>query len=443
MKIVRVILLLLCVQAVALADLKVSRKNGVGDGVSENTVYIKGQRQRTEMPGMTTIEQCDLKRTIQINDRTHKYMILPDAPDDTQAAAPTVPPQEGARQTRRGAIVTTTESIVDTGERKQMFGFAARHIKSSTVMDAPPEACNPGHVEVESDGWYIDLPSFSCPTERRSAQPTMRPSRPDCMDQMRYKRTGTGKLGFPLSVTTRIKTGGGDAESAGGAMTTTLEVSDISTVTLDPTLFDIPAGYTEAASMQELYGIPSGAGGMAGMMPGGGDRTPEAVPPSSSATPLPAATTVGAKRPGTIRVGVAAINNRAGGEVSLDDLRARLVSQISGEGVEAVPLDASQQMAAEEEAKRKDCDLLLMTDLSTLKQSAAGKIGGMFGHAVGVPTGGAEKFESRVDFKLYAVGGASQLESNATAKEDGAQASVSTALDREAKAVAAAARKKH
>jgi hypothetical protein len=100
-------------------------------------------------------------------------------------------------------------------------------------------------------------------------------------------------------------------------------------------------------------------------------------------------------------------------------------------------------MAAEAEAKRKDCDLLLTTDISALKQSAAGKIGGMFGRATGVPTGGAEKFESRVDFHLYAVGGASQLDSNATAKEDGAQQSVSSALDREAKAVVAAARKKH
>jgi len=441
MKFVRVILLLLCAQTVALADLKVSRKNGAGGNGGESIVYIKGQRQRTEMPGMTTIEQCDLKRTIQINDRTHKYMILPDAPEDSQAAAP-ASPQEGARQTRRGAIVTTTESIVDTGERKQMFGFAARHIKSSTLMDAPPEACNPGQVEIESDGWYIDLPSFSCPAERRSA-PVMRPTRPDCVDQVRYKRTGAGKLGFPLSVTTKIKTGGVDAESAGGGMTTTLEVSDISTVTLDPSLFDIPAGYTEAANMQELYGMPAYTSGVAGVMPGGGDRTPEAVPPSSSATPLPAAATIGAKRPGTIRVGVAAINNRTGGEVSLDDLRARLVGEISGEGIEAVPLDASQQMAAEAEAKQKDCDMLLMTDLSTLKQSSAGKIGGMFGHAVGVPTGGAEKFESRVDFHLYAVGGASQLDSNATAKEDGAQASVGSALDKEAKAVAAAARKKH
>ena len=50
-------------------------------------------------------------------------------------------------------------------------------------------------------------------------------------------------------------------------MTSTLEVTDISTVKLDPALFDIPASYTQAASMQELYGPPSGMMGMGGACP--------------------------------------------------------------------------------------------------------------------------------------------------------------------------------
>ncbi|PYT00743.1 MAG: hypothetical protein DMF65_08320, partial [Acidobacteria bacterium] len=86
-------------------------------------------------------------------------------------------------------------------------------------------------------------------------------------------------------------------------------------------------------------------------------------------------------------------------------------------------------------------DFVLLTDLSALKQSA-GKVGGMFGRVTGVTSPGAERYESRVDFHLYAVGGASQLDSNATAKEEGAQQSVSAALEREAKSVVAAARKK-
>src|SRR5947209_13620089 len=197
---------------------------------------------------MTTIQQCDLRRTIQISERTKRYMIVPDETESAQSAASTAPAPQGPRQTRRGAVVTQTETIVDTGERKTMFGYTARHIRTTSVMDAPPEACNPGHMEIESDGWYIDLAAgFSCDTSRPPAPPVRR-ERPDCVDQVRFKRTGTARLGFPVMVTTKFKTGGEGADDAeasammGGG--TTIEVTDISTVTLDPTLFDIPAGYT-------------------------------------------------------------------------------------------------------------------------------------------------------------------------------------------------------
>src|SRR5947209_3445792 len=219
MRLIRVFAVLLCVQAVALADLKVTRKNGAGGYNGQSTVYIKGQRQRTESPAMTTIQQCDLRRTIQINDRTKMYLVMPDAAGQTAdtSSAPAPAPQ-AATQTRRGAVVQITQSIVDTGERKQMFGFNARHIKTTNVIDAPPEACNPGHTESETDGWYIDLAAgFSCDTDRPSAPPSRR-ARPDCVDQYRVRHTGAGRLGFPVMVKTTYKsTGqGGDESMAGG-----------------------------------------------------------------------------------------------------------------------------------------------------------------------------------------------------------------------------------
>ena len=47
---------------------------------SESTVYVKGMRKRTEgggymgMTNPTTIEQCDLQRTIKINDKKKLYL---------------------------------------------------------------------------------------------------------------------------------------------------------------------------------------------------------------------------------------------------------------------------------------------------------------------------------------------------------------------------------
>src|SRR2546421_8398121 len=111
MRLVQAFVVLLCVQAVALADLKVTRKVGSGGYGGQSTVYIKGPRQRTENPGMTTIQQCDLKRTIQISDRTKKYMIVRAETESAQPAA--APAPQGPRQTRRGAVVTQTETIVD------------------------------------------------------------------------------------------------------------------------------------------------------------------------------------------------------------------------------------------------------------------------------------------------------------------------------------------
>jgi len=453
MRIIGALVMLLCVSATAFADLKITRKNGAGGYSGQSTVYIKGARERTEMPTITTIRQCDLRRTIQINDRARKYIIVPDAVVETTTPPPAPTTPRDTKPTRRGAIVTHTINITDTGERKQMFGYTARHIKTSMVMDAPAEACNPGHMEMESDGWYIDFAAGgpACDVERPTPPPT-RGTRPDCMDQVRTKTTGSGRLGFPVMVTTKMKMGGAgddtDAETAAmmsNMMSSTLEVTEISTVTLDPSLFDVPAGYTQAASMQELYS-PSMMGGMGGGMSGGmsGGMPPGARPPSDGqgmgAMNSAAMSAARSKRPGMIRVGVAAINNRAGGSVSLAALRERLVGSISDSSVEAVALDASDPSSADAEAKAKECDFVLYTDLSALKQSA-GKIGGMFGRATGI--GGLDKYDSRVDFRLVPVGGAAPtLESNATAKEDGADASVGAALEREAKAVVTAAKKK-
>jgi len=463
MRIIGAIIVLLCVSASASADLKITRKTGAGGYSGQSTVYIKGSRERTEMPTVTTIRQCDLKRTIHINERARKYAIVPDSEGVAAPSANAPATPQGPKTTRRGAVVTYTVNINDTGERKQMLGYTARHIKTTTVMDAPTEACSPGHMEMESDGWYIDFAAGgpSCDVDRPTP-PQTHSARPDCADQIRYRTTGSGRLGFPVVVTTKFKMGGaqgGDEEDAevaaamSNAMTSTIEVTEISTVTLDPALFDVPAGYTQAASMGELYsssgmmGIGTGAGGG---MPGGG-TPPGARPPSDggqgagalNSSVMSAMSAPRPKRPGMIRVGVVPINNLAGGSVSLAALRERLVGAISDSNVEAVALEASDPSAADAEAKAKECDFVLYTDLSALKQSAASKVGGMFGRVTGVGTPGAEKYESRVDFRLVPAGtSAPSLESNATAKESGADASVTAALEREARAVVTAARKK-
>ncbi|HKP46842.1 MAG TPA: hypothetical protein VJT50_09600, partial [Pyrinomonadaceae bacterium] len=84
--------------------------------------------------------------------------------------------------------------------------------------------------------------------------------------------------------------------------------------------------------------------------------------------------------------------------------------------------------------KAKQCDFILFSDLA-LKTSAAKKIGGMFGRVAGV--GGVDKTEAKIDFRLVVPGQSSpRLQSSTTAKEEGDEASATTAISAEAKAVA-------
>ncbi len=75
-----------------------------GAQASENTTYFKGVRQRFEFPGITMITQCDLKRSLQLQDATKHFMVVSTEPP-AAAAMPAGNPAAGTRgaQPRRKA----------------------------------------------------------------------------------------------------------------------------------------------------------------------------------------------------------------------------------------------------------------------------------------------------------------------------------------------------
>src|SRR5829696_10457916 len=91
----RFALMLLCVAAAAAearADVKIKSRQTVQGQSYENATYIKGKRQRTESMGgqSVTIQQCDLRRDIQIMPAMKAYTVNPYDDAGTQAAnAPT------------------------------------------------------------------------------------------------------------------------------------------------------------------------------------------------------------------------------------------------------------------------------------------------------------------------------------------------------------------
>jgi hypothetical protein len=425
----------------ARADIRIKQRQDSGGRTSESEVAIKGKRQRSEMelgPGMkiVSIMQCDLRRTLTISDANRKYMIasMDSSPTGNDSASPiNVPTNSATEPTRKGGIVTYTTTTTDTGERKQMFGFTARHVKTSMVTESSPDACNQEKMKFESDGWYIDLEiGLDCMAENAMAMTRM--SRPGgCRDQVRNRRLGSGKLGYPVKVTTRMFDADGNE-----SFTSTTEVIELTRVTLDPALFEIPAGYTEAASMQEIYAPSVGdvAGGMGG---GTGGSMPGGVASAAAAM----TTAASSKKPGMIRIGVVGLNNRTSESIEPESLRQKLIGGLMGSGLDAVAIYGKSPSEVTAEAKQKECDFVLYTDVTNLKQSSANKVGGFLGRAAGVGAAVKDRFESQVDFRLLPTGGETpKLQSKANVKEDGdANASVSAALDREAKAVSAAVKK--
>src|SRR5882762_2562449 len=66
-------------------DFKISIRNTVSGQTYQSTTMIKGKRERSETnmmaggmnTGSASITQCDMRRTIQVNDRSRTYLITP------------------------------------------------------------------------------------------------------------------------------------------------------------------------------------------------------------------------------------------------------------------------------------------------------------------------------------------------------------------------------
>src|ERR671912_1247400 len=95
----RLALLLLCAASAAAearAAVKIKSRQTMQGQSYENATYIKGKRQRTESMGgqSVTIQQCDLRRDIQIMPQMRAYTVNPYG-DAAAANAPAA----GTRQT--------------------------------------------------------------------------------------------------------------------------------------------------------------------------------------------------------------------------------------------------------------------------------------------------------------------------------------------------------
>jgi len=420
-------------------DFKITIKSTVSGQSYQSTTMIKGKRERSESSspaggmnnGSVKITQCDLRRTIEVNDRSRKYQITPMESDsgDSAGGGGTSASTSGG-PAKRGGVVTMTINTVDTGERKEIFGFTARHLKRTLTSQTSPDACYQNQMRMDTDGWYINLEyGLNCGGGSERPPQTGRTAAGGCQDRYEFKRTGPTTLGYPLVETTTMYGPDGNA-----MFTRTQEVVELSRQPLEAALFEVPAGYTEAKTQEEMSGTPAMADIMAMQRQQAGQTNS-----GTGDGPTTAAQTNNAAA-ARVRVGVVEFNNKTKSSVSTDSLREQLIAMLNGNGIDAVALNASSPSEAAIEAKAKQCAYVLYTDVATLKTASSGKkIGGLLGKATGMGSGDAGKSEARLDFRLIPTGSSSPtVQSSASAKEDNDQASVSAAIESEAKAVAAA-----
>jgi hypothetical protein len=283
-----------------------------------------------------------------------------------------------AAATRRGGIVTSTFTTTDTGERRKMFGYTARRIKTSINTESSPDACQVSRSRMETDGWYIDAQfALDCEMQAGAAYAAAAQGG-GCRDEYRTKQIGTAKPGYPVLVTTRLFD-----ENGNESFTFTQEVLEITSAVLDSALFDAPADYRQVSDVREMYG--AAAMGAAGRVNAADDDD------AASGGAAQAASAPGAKRAGVVRVGVALTKTMAAADyvdasALADAMRNVLVNNLNGSAVEVVALEARQTSGVEPEARQKECDYVLYTTVAH-KKGGGGGFGGFLKKSASIASG--------------------------------------------------------
>jgi hypothetical protein len=222
-----------------------------GNFVSTTETSIKGARERnvSQQPTGTsiTLRQCDLHRTVTINEQAQTYLVTNDAPDDAALKAAAM--MSGAPAADSGAYITETAAVTDTGERKTLYGYQARHLKAKVSVVSSQNSCSQLNQEYEVDGWYADISKEMSGACQQFLPPVRQPE--GCSDRVIRKRSGSAKPGYAISENLTLHSADGSTQQIG------VLTSEITKPTLEKELFDIPAGYREVKTSAELNGTPA------------------------------------------------------------------------------------------------------------------------------------------------------------------------------------------
>ena len=379
-----------------------------GAQISKNITYLQSPRQRVEFPGIVTLDQCDLKRSVMLNVDAKRYRVTP-YPEPKPAASAPAEPTAAAQARPRGGVVTFTTTLTDTLERETLFGLEARRIKTTVIKESSPSACDKSPLQVEVDAWYVDLPEqTTCSRPAETAPQPAAANNDACTDSIETRAAGDAKLGFPIKMTTTTTTGEGkNVESS----TTSQEVTALEITRLDQALFDVPAGFTEAGSTAEMVPSVANGGSLSDALFGStADGTSTAAP----------------KRAGVTRIGILEPVNKSNNDLpGAASLRVDLVARFNKAGFDAIPLPGTSAAAIDQDAARQEVDYVMLAEIVEARSSKPGKLGGMMKFTGAAPK---DAHDVKIDYKLFAVGATQSAKFNGNAKASNGGFGIGSAL---------------
>src|SRR5258708_18403277 len=209
------------------------------------------------------IVRCDLGQSFTLNMKAEKYSVAEYppkrlTPEEMAAHGMKTPvTSQPTQPTLRIEIAT-----VDTGEREEIFGHVARHVRTTTKQ-IPLEGSHTQAQESVRDGWYIDVDRrISCDPRPPAGSGShgfvtvgaaaavggkaMMMERPEFVD------IGARETGFPVK---EVRTTTSETVPAAGGRRYSdsineSEVTQFGAMPLDPALFEVPPGFKHVERSQ-------------------------------------------------------------------------------------------------------------------------------------------------------------------------------------------------
>lgn len=239
--------------------LKISERSSIAGLPERHTIiYVQSDRRRREYrtftgsidgPPLAEISRCDLNQNLYLNLEDRQYATRPipklTPKQELQArVAKITPPAEPPKPTILVEITT-----VDTGERKKIFGYDARHVittRKQTNLNGDAD----GKSEEVTDGWYTDLSTtLDCepkPTGRAVGILTsQKPGQP--FPEPTVKFVGKPESGFALSTTDTHRSTNvfPDGSKHDYSSVSEMQITELYSGPLDSSLFEVPGGFTK------------------------------------------------------------------------------------------------------------------------------------------------------------------------------------------------------